>query len=263
MQGYNFGRTFSRTFGLIRDGLPTVGIFMLVIQIVSTALNYLLQGQLAGQIRQNIEAGSALQGPAALYGAPLYWLSIAIGLVLAVVIYTGSIHGYLAVERGKPASIGECFSAGLSKFLPGLGLLILWSLGVGLGWVLIIVPGLMLMTMWSAALPSLVAEDCGVIESFGRSRALTKGYRWAIFGTLFVALLLIYVPAVVFGGALVASVGTGIMAGQGPSIVFVIGTAVYGWLVGMFINALLTSIYLDCRLAKEGSTTGQLSDVFE
>ena len=47
MEGYNFGRTFSRTFGLIRDGLPTVGIFMLVIQIVSTALNYLLQGQLA------------------------------------------------------------------------------------------------------------------------------------------------------------------------------------------------------------------------
>ncbi len=262
MEGYSFGRALSRAFGLVRDGLPTVGIFMLVVQIVSTALNFVLQGQLAGQIRENLATGQALSGPLVMFGQPLYWLAVAISFVLAVVVYTGSIYGYLAVERGAPASIGECFSAGLGKFLPGLGLLILWFLGVGLGWVLLFVPGIMLMTAWSAALPVLVAENRGVTDSFGRSRALTKGYRWPIFGTLVVALLVIYAPVLVFGGAFMAT-STGMLTGQAPSLLFMIITAGYGWFVGMFINALITSIYLDCRLAKEGGTSGQLSDVFE
>lgn len=262
MEGYNFGRTFSRTFGLIRDGLPTVGVFLLVVQIVSTALNFVLQGQLAAQIRDNLGAGTAMAGRTAMFGMPLYWVATGVGIVLAVVVYTGSIQGYLAVERQAPISIGECFSAGLRKFLPGLGLLILWFLGVFVGWVLFMVPGLMLMTAWSTALAVLVSEDCGVTESFGRSRALTKGYRWAIFGTLLVALLIIYAPLLVLGGAMF-SMSNALLAGQAPSVLFVLASAVYGWLVGMFLNALLTSIYLDCRLAKEGSTTGQLSDVFE
>ena len=262
MESYNFGRTFSRTFALVREGLPTVGVFLLVVQIISTAINFVLQGQLAGQIRDNLGAGSTLANPAAIFSMPLYWLTTLVGLVLAVVVYTGSIHGYLAIERQAPISVGECFSAGLRKFLPGLGLMILWGLGVGLGWVLFIVPGLMLMTAWSTALVALIADDCGVMESFGRSRALTKGYRWAIFGTLLVALLIIYAPLLVLGGAMF-SASTTLLTGQAPPVLFVLASAVYGWLVGMFINALLTSIYLDCRLAKEGSATGQLSDVFE
>ena len=262
MQGYSFGRTLSRAFGLIRDGLPTVGVFMLIVQIISTAINYVMQGQLAVQIRENIDAGTIAAGPAAMFSAPLYWVIAVIGLILAVVVYTGSIYGYLAVERGQPVPVGECFSDGLSRFLPGLGLLILWFLGVGLGWVLLMVPGLMLMTMWSAALPALVAESRGVTASFGRSRALTKGYRWAIFGTLLVALLIIYAPALVFGGAMF-SMSNAMLSGQAPSGLFLIVTAGYAWLAGMFINALLTSIYLDCRLAKEGGTSGELSDVFE
>jgi hypothetical protein len=262
MESYSFGRALSRAFTLVREGLPTVGLFMLAIQIVSSAMNFLLQGQLAGQFRTNLDAGSTAANPTAIFSMPLYWLAVVLGLVLAVVLYTGSIYGYLKVEQGKPVSIGECFSAGLAKFLPGLGLLILWGLGVSLGWVLLVVPGIMLMTAWSTALPALVGEGIGVTESFGRSRYLTKGYRWAIFGTLLVALLLIYVPAFVFGGAAIASSGTALMTGQAPSLIFVVSTAVYGWLVAMFLNALLVSIYVDCRVAKEGGASGELSEVF-
>lgn len=262
MDGYNFGRTLARTFALVRDGLPTVGVFMAISTIATSAINFVLQGQLAGQVRDNLAAGSPSPGPVAMLASPLYWLTVAIALVLSVVVYTGSIHGYLAVERQAPVSIGECFAAGLRRFLPALGLLILWFLGVGFGWILLMVPGLMLMTAWSTALVALIAGDSGVFGSFGRSRALTKGYRWAIFGTLLVALLILYAPLLVFGGALI-SMSRGMLEGQTPSALVLIGGAVYGWAAGMLLNALLTSIYLDCRLAKEGATSGQLSDVFE
>ncbi|MFM5886512.1 MAG: hypothetical protein ACKOQ3_14490 [Novosphingobium sp.] len=259
MESFSFGRTLSRTFGLVRDGLPTVGVFMLIIQIVSTASSFVLQGQIAGEFQQQAAAG--LVEPTAMFSSLWYWLTIIVGLVLGVIVYTGSIHGFLAVERKAPVSIGECFAFGFSTFLPGLGLLILWILGVGLGWILLIVPGLILITMWSASLPALVAEGQGVIASFGRSRALTKGYRWTIFGTLIVALIIIYIPMVLFGGAMLGA-STTLLSGQALSPLFYLFSAAYGWVVGMFLNALLASIYLDCRLAKEGVTSGDLTDVF-
>ena len=262
MDGYNFGRTLARTFALVRDGLPTVGVFMAISTIATSAINFVLQGQLAAQVRDNLAAGSPSPGPVAMLASPLYWLIVALPLVLSVVVYTGSIHGYLAVERQAPISIGECFAAGLRKFLPALGLLILWFLGVGFGWILLMVPGLMLMTAWSTALVALVAGDSGVIASLGRSRALTKGYRWAIFGTLLVALLIMYAPLLVFGGALISMSG-GMLTGQTPSTLFLLGGAVYGWAAGMFLNALLTSIYLETILAKEGGNTSRLNTVFE
>ncbi len=262
MENYNFGRTLTRTFSLIRDGLPTVGLFLFIIQIINTLFSYVLQGQLAAHIQRNLASGSPVAGPGAMFGSLWYWLTLVVGMVLGVIVYTGSIYGYLAVERKVPVSFGDCLSMGLRKFLPGLGLLILWVLGVGLGWVLLLVPGLMLITMWTAAFPALVGEDCGVIESFGRSRALTKGFRWPIFGTLLVAVIIIYAPIVLFGGAML-SISSTLLSGQTLSPMFYIFSLGYGWLIGMFLNALLASIYLDCRLAKEGVTSGQLTEVFD
>jgi hypothetical protein len=259
MEGYSFGRTLSRAFALVRDGLPSVGVFLLILQVVGTVISYITQNQMASSLQQGMAGGAA--APAALFGSAWYWLSVAGSLVLGVVIYTGSIHGYLAVERRAPVSVADCFTFGLTKFLPGLGLLILWFLGVGLGWVLLLVPGLILITMWSAALPALVGEDCGVTESFGRSRALTKGYRWPIFGTLLIGLLIMYAPLVVVGGLVFGSSAT-LLSGQALSPMFYLVTLLYGWAAGMFISALMTSIYLDCRLAKEGATSGHITDVF-
>lgn len=259
METYSFSRTLSRAFALVREGLPTVGVFMLIVQVINTAASFGLQGQIAAEFQQSQVAGVATTF--AIFSSTWYWLSAVLGLVLGVVIYTGSIHGFLAVDRGAPASIGECFSFGLTKFLPGLGLLILWILGVWLGTVLFIFPGLILITMWSASLPVLVSEGRGVIDSFGRSRALTKGFRWAIFGTLIVALIILYIPMLFAGGLMMGSTAL-LTSGVALSPMFYLTTLIYGWVAGMFINALVTSIYLDCRLAKEGTTSGDLTNVF-
>lgn len=259
MESYNFGRTLSRTFALVRDGLPTAGAFLLMVQVANTAMSFIAQSRIAAQFQQAAATGAT--SPTAIFGSAWYWLTLVMGLVLGVIAYTGSIHGYLAVERRTPVSLADCFSFGLSKFLPGLGLLILWILGVGIGWVLLLVPGLILITMWSASLPALVGEGRGVIESFGRSRALTKGHRWPIFGTLIVALIILYVPMLVFGGIVLGSSAT-LLSGQTLSPMFYLVSLAYGWVASMFINALMTSIYLDCRLARDGVATGDLAEVF-
>jgi hypothetical protein len=56
--------------------------------------------------------------------------------------------------------------------------------------VLIIIPGLILLTIWSVAAPVMVVERPGVFAALGRSRDLVRGYGWPVFGTIVLAALI-------------------------------------------------------------------------
>lgn len=76
---------------------------------------------------------------------------------------------------------------------------ILFGIGVGIGLVLLIVPGLILLTLWSVGAPAIVAEGAGPIAAFGRSWRLVRGDAWSVFGTLVVVLLIVIAIGVVLG----------------------------------------------------------------
>jgi len=94
-------------------------------------------------------------------------------------------------------SVGELFSSAT----PYLGRLILAGIlagiGVTIGFILIIVPGLILLTIWSVISPSIVVEDKGIFEAFGRSRELVRGNGWAVFGAIVLNFLIIVVVGIV------------------------------------------------------------------
>ena len=63
-----------------------------------------------------------------------------------------------------------------------LGLSILTSLGTVIGFMLLIVPGVLLLVRWSLCVPVLIGEETGVFEAMARSWQETKGRFWPIFG---------------------------------------------------------------------------------
>jgi len=96
----------------------------------------------------------------------------------------------------------------LNRVLPRLNTLtlagLLAGLGITVGFLLLIVPGLVLITLWLLIVPAIMLEGCGVFASFGRSRRLVSGHGWNVFGVivLTVAILL----AVTIGVNIVESV---------------------------------------------------------
>ena len=62
-------------------------------------------------------------------------------------------------------TVGELFSAAA----PAIGSLIIWGIlsgiAIGIGFVLLIIPGLILMTIWAVGAPAIVVEDVGPLES--------------------------------------------------------------------------------------------------
>ncbi|HYY75171.1 MAG TPA: hypothetical protein VE644_02495 [Gaiellaceae bacterium] len=95
-------------------------------------------------------------------------------------------------------SLGET----LSQVKPKLNTLalagILAALGVGIGLLLLIVPGLILWTWWLVIVPVIMLEGTGVKEAFGRSRQLVRGHGWSVFGVLVLTILILVGVDLVF-----------------------------------------------------------------
>jgi membrane-anchored glycerophosphoryl diester phosphodiesterase (GDPDase) len=168
-------------------------------------------------------------------------LASGVGMLLAY----GAIF-LLAMQdlHGQSVSTDVMFRTALSKFWPLLGVAILLVIGVGLGSLLLIVPGIILGLAWSVAMPALVLEDRRVFESFGRSAALTRNKRWSIFLLFFlvglIAGIMELVLFAVFGGF------QGLVSRQ-PSTVSTVLTALSSVVTVPFGAVLYTALFNQLR----------------
>jgi len=119
--------------------------------------------------------------------------------IVAGVLYTGYVVKLVQDVRDgrRDFSVGELFSAAApyigTLFLNGL----LAGIAITIGLILVIVPGLILITIWAVIAPVIVIEDRGVIEAFGRSRELVRGNGWNVFGVIVLAFLIVVAVSIV------------------------------------------------------------------
>jgi hypothetical protein len=182
---------------------------------------------------------------AAVRGDHFLW-SIVAAIVSGMLFYLAQgFIGYAAYQDmiGRPVGAGDSLRAAIDRFFPLLGLAGWLSLAVGIGFVLLIVPGVLFMVMWSVAVPACVVEGIAPAASMRRSAALTKGHRWSLF-----LLLLFLFIAVEIGLAALDRVLA--MAGGGAAAAF--GSWVGKALVAAFQAVLATAIYHELRAAEEG-----------
>jgi uncharacterized membrane protein len=140
-----------------------------------------------------------------------------------------------------------------------IGLSILVSVFVGLGFILLVVPGIMIAIALSVAMPSLVIEKIGISASIKRSRQLTKGNRWRIFGLFFIIGVIFWVLMLVIG----ILFGLSGMATGGLSAYSLIGAPLLGALAALFITAVLAVLQVELRRLREGTGAESLGKVFE
>ncbi len=156
--------------------------------------------------------------------------------------------------RRQPVNLTESFKIGLRRFLPVIGLAFLMGLLLMLGFMLLIVPGFILYSMWFVGLPVCVVERLGPWKSLKRSAELTKGHRWKVFGLL---ILLMIIGAVVGG-----LVELGLVA-LGGDIVALIGKLIINAIWAAFSSVVVAVTYHDLRVAKEGIDIEQIAAVFD
>jgi uncharacterized membrane protein len=111
-----------------------------------------------------------------------------------------------------------------------------------------------LYTMWFVAVAACVVERRGPFAAMGRSKQLTKGYRWRIFGLILLVFFVSIVVSVLIELVLRPAAGTIL-----TFLVTVAWTAIWGAYYA--VSAAVS--YHDLRVAKEGVDIEQIVAVFD
>ncbi len=118
------------------------------------------------------------------------------------------------------------------------------GIAITLGLILLIIPGLALITIWCLIIPAIVLERTGTLAAFGRSLQLVRGYFWNVFGTLVLVWLILIAVGIVLG-AIFSFMPH--LLGQLPR-----APSSAGLLVAPFIAVVLTSMYFRLVAAPAG-----------
>lgn len=126
----------------------------------------------------------------------LFLVALVVSLAIGT-LYQGMVVGLVQdVQDGRrDSSVGDLMRFALPVLGPLLGAGILAGIGIGFGFVLLVVPGLYLATIWAVIAPVIVIERRGIFDAFGRSRQLVKDNGWPVFWTILVAYLITIVAA--------------------------------------------------------------------
>jgi hypothetical protein len=252
---FSIGDVASNTFAVIgRNFVPFA---------VLTFVAALPQALLEREITNTIATTDGRVNPATMLTAG-YWLTVTttqlVDIVVSFILQATLTYSTFMDLSQKPISIVQALMVGLRAFFPLVAIGILYSLGVGFGFVLLLFPGLMLLAAWIVVVPAYIVEKPGITAAFGRSSALTRGHRWSIFGLMIVyslAVFMIYFAARPLLGLPLLS----------NNVAFPVGFWVFNTLLRMITMVISSTgtavIYYLLRASKEGVGPAALASIFE
>jgi hypothetical protein len=245
---FQIGRVVSRTFGVMSRNAATFLIVGALVMVVPLLVNFLVGTP------NYIVAGTTK-------GWGVGGLLLLMALVFPSLLQAALVQGTISDLNGIKPTLGGTLSAGFAVFVPAILISIVNWLGIIFGTVLLVVPGLMLMTAWSVVIPVRVVEKTGFAETFSRSGMLTKGSRWKIFGLL----LIYFIIALVLG--LLATRLAGVSFAQSRSVTGNIPYIALEWVTRVVLSLLgavgISAVYYELRTVKEGMAPQQLAAAFD
>jgi hypothetical protein len=201
-----------------------------------------------------VYAGVAVIG--ALLTLALTWLGALLAAIVSLIAFfwlqAALVKAVDDVRDGRAdLSLGDTFAQAREQLSSVAVAAILAGLGIVVGLILLIVPGLVLMTWWAVIVPIVVLENRSAGEAFTRSRELVRGYAWGVFGVIVLVVLLL------IGFELVLSL---ILTPLADWLQSFVSQIVSGTLTAPFVAIVLTLLYFRLRAAKEpAAETGGMS----
>ncbi len=214
------------------SALPNLAILLLTLGVATAAINPANPGVLA-----------ILGGISTLFAKPFVTALVTAATTLAV----------SDIYLNRETSARACFSRVTGKTLRVVGVSILVGIIVGVGMLLLVIPGIYWAGLYALAIPAVVLEDVAAGQALSRSSELTKG----AVGRMIVIYFLTTVFALIIGVSLAAGVEalspaffthTGIIT---KDILEEILTTLTATVFGPVTAIGLTLAYYDRRMRKE------------
>ncbi|MDA4111177.1 MAG: zinc-ribbon domain-containing protein [Thaumarchaeota archaeon] len=193
----SLGEVVSKTFDVYRRDFAKYFVLFAVVEVITGILTSLAQHAIVLPILPSNPTPQQFYNyfPGFLGALALLIVSV---LVVTVVFFPIAQGGAIKmasdqIEKGQ-ADIGTSVRFAASRLLWIWALSIVVGIIVVLGFIALIVPGIILAIMFALAFPVLLIEKKGVLDSMGRSRALV-GHRWLKTFAVFLVFAIIFAIA--------------------------------------------------------------------
>ncbi len=226
-----------------RDWLALMGIVAFVLVPVTFIQFWLTQVMLP-------PVGSTPSNEAALqfFAVSLVFFAVQFLIVqpfLVAAIARAAADAYL----GQRVGVGSTYRYALAKLPAILWVTILTSIITIIGFILLIIPGIIAFVRLSLTPPVVVVEDVRGTKAVSRSWRLTSGHFWRLFALLILSTLIATV------GVLIITIPTEVVAlmlGPAGWPVAALGTTLAAVLITPFSMLIIVLFYFDMRIRKEG-----------
>jgi len=125
-----------------------------------------------------------------------------IGIIILPVWVAGYLETMRAVWRGDPGEFGDFFKH-MGKIGNLWAVMILMWLGIFVGTLILIIPGIILAVLWSQAIFLVIDKDLDAITAMTASWNRVKDEFWMVLGVLFVTSLISGIGGAIYIGWLV------------------------------------------------------------
>jgi uncharacterized protein YybS (DUF2232 family) len=174
-------------------------------------------------------------------------IAAAIGVIIWAILQAAMLRGTAQATIGDPVDVEASYRWGLSRFGSVLLVAVLVGIVVGVGFILLVIPGIIFLVFLSVSEPALIVENRRGTEALKRSWNLVRGHFWH-------ALVVILIAAILTG------IVQGILTAIGGHNWFVrwIFSAIAQVLTSPFTALVTVLLYLDLRARKEALTADRL-----
>ncbi len=246
----------SRTLRVYGQHFGTLVTIVAVTMAPLTALQVLLSRRL---ITSPMPVGDELSSGAAAVGCLSIALIVPVGLA-SYSLAAGAVACAVNDEYlGREVSIGRSFGYARRRFGALFGMSLSIGIRVLLGFLLVVIPGLVSACAYAIAIPVLITEGAEPEQAMQRSRLLARGQKWKIF-RVFLALavvgtLLEVLLAVFAGWKLDVESAYGVT-------IFQLAFGLLGALMAPLQLVAMTLLYYDARIHSEDFDVDTLSREF-
>ncbi|GMQ98086.1 MAG: hypothetical protein BMS9Abin17_0591 [Acidimicrobiia bacterium] len=179
------GKVLSRTVALIRDrwqGLAGAAIaFGALSELIGLLFQVFNQDALNDlQSAETIDPETLDVGQ--IFGGLFVWsvLAMVVGLVITAVM----LNMVAEADRSGVPDVNVALSKSFSRFLPLLGLVLLSTISIMVGFLLLVAPGIWIAVSLVPAVAIFFLEDKGPLDSFKESIRLVRGSWWPVLGII-------------------------------------------------------------------------------
>lgn len=172
-------------------------------------------------------------------------------LVVSPLITAICIHALRSVAAGERVGAGKAFVSGFEAFTPLFFAVLIAAVGIAIGFIALVIPGIYLAVRWFFVPQAVVIDDSRNLGALTRSSEVVQGFWWRTFGLVVAVNIAVAIPELI-----ISSPFTSIADNTDRAVWALVGTIVAESVTAPFAALFSTFLYYDLRARRDQARDG-------